>query len=169
MTTYEITGEFATTPEKYWEMFFDDAYNDALWPFLAIGREQLKLERQGTGDGEVITRVQRLTPERELPGFMQKVVSGAVAYTETNVFHRATSLMEVKTEPSYLSDKILASGTYEVRPKGDKGCVRIWKARCDCKLMLVGKKIEEHIIEEVRRSYAKTTSFTHEWLRKAST
>ena len=166
MIEYEIVDEFNTTPDAYWEMFFSDAYNDALWKHLDIEREVLEFRREGEGDAEVIHRVQKLTPRRDVPSALRKLVKDAIAYEERNVWRRKTSIMEVVTIPNFFADKFTAKGTYRLEATGPDKLRRIWKANCECRVPLVGGKVEKHVVDEVKRSYQATTIFTRNWLSR---
>lgn len=164
MIEYEIVDEFPTTPDKYWDMFFSDAYNAALWQHLDIEREVVEFRREGEGDNEVIHRTQRLTPKRDVPSALRKLVKDAVSYEERNVWRRAQNAMEVVTTPNFFADKFTASGVYKLEPIGEDKLRRIWKANCACRVPLVGGKVEKHVVEEVKRSYQATTIFTRKWI-----
>jgi len=164
MIEYEIVDEFATTPDKYWDMFFSEDYNRALWQHLDIEWELVKLERSGEGQDEVIHRVQRLTPKRDVPSALRKLVKDAVSYEERNVFRRRDSVMEVVTIPNFFADRFEAKGTYALEAKGDDKLDRIWKATCKCSVPLVGGKVEKHVVEEVKRSYKASTIFTRKYI-----
>jgi hypothetical protein len=164
MIEYRIEDDFETTVERYWETFFSDAYNAALWEALQIDRVQLELRRVGSGDDEVIHRRQRLTPRRTMPPVLQRLVGEAISYEEVNEWHRKTSSMSVVTIPSFLADQFEARGQYRVHPRGAGRVLRTWEARCACRVPLVGGKIERHVVDEVRESYRKTTAFTRRWL-----
>jgi hypothetical protein len=165
MSTYEIIDEFATSAEHYWNTFFSPQYNAALWPALQIRCEEQLYERQGEGKDLTARRVLRLTPDRELPAILRKLVSGAISYTESNQFTRATNTLEVVTVPSFLADKITTKGIYTLVELEPMRVRRVWQGVCECKIPLVGRKVEEVIIDEVRRSYKLTTDFTRAWLR----
>lgn len=164
MIEYEVVDEFPTTPDKYWDMFFSDAYNEALWKHLDIEREVLSFRREGEGPSEVIHRTQKLTPKRDVPSALRKLVKDAISYEERNVWRRADNAMDVVTIPNFFADKFIAKGVYKLEPVGSDKLRRIWKASCDCKVPLVGGKVEKHVVEEVKRSYQATTIFTRKWI-----
>ena len=164
MIEYEIVDEFPTTPDKYWEMFFSDAYNEALWKHLDIEREVLEFRREGEGESEVIHRVQRLTPKRDVPSALRKLVKDAISYEERNVWRRADNAMSVVTIPNFFADKFTAKGVYKLEPVGSDKLRRIWKASCECRVPLVGGKVEKHVVDEVKRSYQATTIFTRKYI-----
>jgi len=161
---YRIEDTFDVSAEGYWEMFFSDAYNAALWPAIDVGREQLAFERKGEGKETRIHREQRLTPRREVPKFVSKLVSGAITYVEKNDYVAADSAMKTVTIPGFAADRITTTGTYRVEPLGDDRCKRVWQGVVDCRIPLVGGKIEKHLVEEIRESYQRTTEFTRKWI-----
>ncbi|HLT36206.1 MAG TPA: DUF2505 domain-containing protein [Enhygromyxa sp.] len=164
MIEYEIADEFPTTPDKYWDMFFSDAYNEALWKHLDIDRQVIEFRREGQGAAEVIHRVQKLTPRRDVPSALRKLVKDAISYEERNVWRRADNAMEVVTIPNFFADKFTAKGVYKLEPVGPDKLRRIWKASCECRVPLVGGKVEKHVVDEVKRSYQATTIFTRKWI-----
>lgn len=162
---YRIEDAFECTAEQYWEVFFDSAYNEALFAYLNIGYDCQKLEIQGEGTERKIYRVNRLAPRRELPGFMQRVLKDSIVYTEHARFAAATNRIEVQTIPNLLPDKVKTEGVYRLETQ-DNGILRIWEGVCDCSVPLVGGRIEKHIVGEIKESYVATTEFTRKWLRE---
>jgi hypothetical protein len=161
---FRIADEFETTAPAYWEMFFGGPYNSGLWPALDVGYEQISFTREGQGEDLVIRREQILTPHRELPGFMKKLVQGALKYREIDVFTARDDRMEVTTIPSVLQDKITSTGVYRLERSGEARVLRVFEGECVCRIPLVGGKIEKQIVSEVEESYRKTTVFTRDWL-----
>ncbi|MCX4247505.1 DUF2505 domain-containing protein [Paraliomyxa miuraensis] len=161
---YRIEDDFDVSAERYWEIFFSDDYNEGLWPALDIKRELLKFDRQGEGAALRIHREQRLTPQREVPAFVKKLVSGAITYVEKNEFVAADSVMKTITIPGFAADRITTTGTYRLVPKGPGRCSRVWEGVCECRIPLLGGKVEKHLIDEVRESYRRATVFTRTWI-----
>lgn len=165
---YRIEDDFSCDLATYWRVFFDEAYNQGLYEALNIQRELVECRPDATSldPGAPIHRVQRLTPQREMPAVMKKVLRGTLSYLEHNDFDPSRNEIKVRTVPSLMADKITTEGIYRVQALGQDKVRRVWEGRCDCKIPLVGSKIEKVIVEEVQESYAKTTSFTREWLAK---
>ncbi len=164
---YTITDDFETSAERYWEVFFDDAYNEALFRHLRIGRQPLEFTREGEGEQLVIRRRQILTPQREAPKIIKKLIKGAISYTETNTFTARDNCMQVETIPGFAADKLITRGVYRLEVLGPERVRRIFAAECTCKIPLVGGKIERTIVDEVKNSYRETTDFTRRWLAKS--
>ena len=163
---YRIADEFDTSISRYWDMFFGDDYNDGLWPALDMGYERVSFTREGEGENLVIRREQILTPHRELPGFMKKLVQGALTYREKNLFRARDNRMEVETIPSVLAEKIISRGTYSLEALGEGRVRRVNEGEVVCKIPQVRGKIENQIVGEVEESYRKTTTFPREWLAR---
>lgn len=163
---YTITDDFKTSAKRYWEVFFDDAYNEALFRHLRIGRQVLECTREGEGDSLVIRRRQILTPQREAPKIFKKLIKGAISYTENNTFTARDNRIQVETIPGFAADKLTTRGTYRIEVLGPEQVRRIFDGECTCRIPLIGGKIERTIVDEVRASYRDTTDFTRQWLAK---
>jgi Protein of unknown function (DUF2505) len=161
---YRIEDTFDVSAGRYWEIFFSDEYNAGLWPALDIVRELLAFERKGEGPSLRIHREQRLVPQREVPGFIKKLVSGAITYVEKNDFVAADNAMRTVTIPGFAADRITTTGTYRLEPLGDNRCKRVWQGVCECRIPLVGGKVEKQLVDEVRESYRRATDFTRKWI-----
>jgi len=161
---YTITDDFDTSLPHYWEVFFDDAYNAALYTRLKIGREVLEVKQEGEGEALVIRRQIKLTPQREVPALIARFVKGAITYTEQNVYTARTSAIDVVTIPGFMADALTTRGVYKVQALGPNKVRRTWDGDVVCKVPLLGGKIEKRIVEEVTSSYRDTTDFTRKWL-----
>jgi hypothetical protein len=161
---YRIEDTFDASAERYWEIFFSDEYSAGLWPALDIVRELLVFERKGEGPSLRIHREQRLVPQREVPGFIKKLVGGAITYVEKNDFVAADNAMRTVTIPGLAADRITTTGIYRLEPLGANRCKRIWEGVCECRIPLVGGKVEKQLVDEVRESYRRATVFTRKWI-----
>jgi hypothetical protein len=160
---YTIEDVFDVSAAHYWQVFFSQEFNEALWPALNIEWQLLKLERRGEGDALEIDREQRLTPRRELPGFMEKLVKGKLSYVERNAFRARDNFMRTTTTPSFMPEKINTNGVYRLEVLGPQRVKRIWEGTCEVNVALIGGRIEKTLVEEIRESYRKATDFTRKW------
>jgi hypothetical protein len=164
---YRIEDEFSTTFARYWETFFDDAYNRALFERLEVGYELLELDRRGSGDGLEIHRRMRLVPRRALPKLMRRFVGDALAYDEVDHYRARDNSMDVSTTPTVMADKVSTRGRYYLEAVGEGRIRRVWDADCTVSIPLAGSAIEELVIADVRRTYAAATEFTRAWLARS--
>ncbi|MCA9650979.1 MAG: DUF2505 domain-containing protein [Myxococcales bacterium] len=161
---YRIEDTFDASAERYWDFFFSEPYNAAMWPALDIKWELLVLERKGEGPSLEIHREQRLTPRREVPGFIKKLVDGAITYVEKNDFVAAKNTMKTVTIPGFAADRIRTEGIYRLEVLGPSKVKRVWEGLCECRIPLLGGKVEKQLVEEVRESYRRATDFTRKWI-----
>ena len=161
MTQFEIVHEFTCEPGRFWEVFFDDAYNAALNPRVGL-RERRFLEMNDTPTHKQWKL--KALPERELPGFLRAFVSGEFGYIETATLDKQANRIECKIEPTMLADKIEIGATYSLEPLPGGKLRRTYAGSVSVKVPLIGKKAEEFIIRDMGASYDKTAAFTNEWL-----
>jgi hypothetical protein len=161
MTPFDIVHEFTCSPERFWEVFFDDAFNAALNPRVGL-RERRFLELEDTPTHKH-WKVLAL-PERELPGFVKAFVSGELGYVETASFDKVANRIDCKVEPTLMKEKIEIASTYTLETIAPGRLKRSYVGSVNVKVPLVGRKAEEFIIRDMSASYDKTAVFTNEWL-----
>jgi hypothetical protein len=161
---YVIEDEFDISVAGYWDMFFSDAYNEALWPVLDVDHKTTRFDKKGEGDDLVIDREAELTPHRQPPKALQKLINTTIRYVETNHYVAAKSEMSTDITPNFMADRITNKGTYRVVPQGEGRCKRIWEGVCEAKIPLLGGKVESFLVDEVKESYRTATSFTRKWI-----
>ncbi|MEM6290001.1 MAG: DUF2505 family protein [Myxococcota bacterium] len=164
---YTIRDTFDVSADRFWEVFFSDAYNAGLWPAIDVDWKPLKFERTGEGSATKIIREQQLTPHRQAPKVIQKMVKGStVHYVEKNDFDASTNSMKIVTVPNFMADRIDNHGTFRLEVLGDNQIARIWEGVCAAKVPLVGGQVEKYIVSEVKESYRKATEYTRNYLAK---
>ena len=161
---YVIEDEFDISVARYWDMFFDEAYNAALWPVLKVDWDLKRFDKKGEGDTLVIDREAELTPHRQPPRALQKLISTTIKYVETNVYTAANSEMTTNITPNFMADRITNKGLYRLVPLGDDRCKRVWEGVCEAKIPLLGGRVEDFLVGEVKETYRTATDFTRKWI-----
>jgi hypothetical protein len=161
---YVIENTFDVSAKRYWEVFFSEDYAAGLFPHLEIDWKLLKFEKQGEGDDLVIIREAELTPHRQPPKVLQKLITTKIKYVESNVYTASKSEMTTKITPNFGADRVSNGGVYKVEPLGPDKCKRVWEGVCTCKIPLIGGRIEDYLVGEVKESYRGATTFTRKWL-----
>ena len=142
---------FACPPERFWEIFWDDAYNKALDGASAATRE---VTSDNTVNG-VRKWTTRVTPQRELPRAVQKLIgSSKLSYDQHSELDIAKGTLKWEVKPHVLTDKVKAKGTMSVTPTAS-GCRRVAEGEITVKVSFVGGQIEKAIVSDVEASYAK--------------
>lgn len=163
---FRIEDAFDTTPERYWEVFLDEEYNEALFEHLDVDRTLVELKRQGTGNDTVIHRTQMISARRSTPKILRRFITGAVTYTEVDVLTLRDNSMQIETSPGALANRVTAGGRYWLDVEGPNQLRRVFEGSVGCEIPLVGGAIERLIIDEMRDLYRGYTEFTRCWLRE---
>ncbi len=147
-------------PARFWKMYWDDGFDAMLRRESAVERELLE-ERT---EGEVLIRRVRITPERELPAPVAKLLGAKkLVYEQENRWDRSNDTMHWKVLPTILPGKLDAQGSFRVVPTAT-GCEQVVEGEIKVNVMLVGGQIEKAVVAEIEKSYDKMAEASREWL-----
>ena len=148
--------------EAFEQVFFDEDYNVAQGVALDMGRTLRRLER---------------TPERVVRhvGYDPAHVPGTPA-AEALKASRRGFVEELdydlrahrgvwRTVPNAFAERVKSVGTIEVTMRGGQ-VWRVVRAELTVRLFGFGARVERVIAAEIEKSYAKSTAFMLEWLRR---
>jgi len=152
------TTDLPCSIDKFWEVFFDEAYNRAFY-LEEMGFPELKILEQTDSSRRI-----RAIPKLDMPKPVMKVLGDRFAYEEDGSLDRATNTWRWKMIPSTLPDKLLTSGVIRVEAQGD-GIRRFDEATLEAKIFGVGKLIESSTEKEVRGAWEKEAAFLRRWLK----
>jgi len=146
----------------YEALFFDETFNTALCKAVRLERTLVKRELEGGR----LTRALRISPDREIPGPVAKVIGASkIEYTEhinyTYGSHKATW----RTDSSILPDKVESSGALGFLERGGK-VVRWVEGDVKVKIFGLGGIVERFIVADVEKSYDNAADFTRRWLKE---
>ncbi|MEQ1506113.1 MAG: DUF2505 domain-containing protein [Myxococcota bacterium] len=156
-----VRNAFDCPPEKFWEMYWDEAFDEMLRRETGVQREILE-ERT---EGEVLVRRVRFTPDRELPAAAAAVLGAKkLVYEQENRWDRSNNTMHWRVIPTILPGKLDAKGTFRVEAT-PTGCQQVVEGDIVVNVRFVGGQIEKHVVGEVEKSYEKTAALIRDWLR----
>lgn len=160
---YRISHQLNTDVETFWRMFFEDAFNEALY------RDHLKfsvfrvLSSETAADGTVRRRVESAPPV-ELPAAAKKVLGDATSYVEEGTFDPQRKRYTVDVIPAAAADKIKTRAELWVEARGDKRCERVVEVSNEVKIFGIGKMLEKFIEQQTRKTYDEAAAFTNRWI-----
>ena len=163
MTPFRIVHSFDTSPARYWKLFFHEPFNVALYERIKV-KERKVLDWKET-DGTIYRSI-KIVPARDLPGFIKKLVGGDLGYVESSTFYKDKDSMDVTVEPTLFKDRTTMKARYWLEPVGEGKVTRIFEGSIKVEMPLVGKKVEQFIIDDMNRGYQITTEMIHEWMKK---
>lgn len=159
---FSIAHEFAVEPAGFWQLFFSEEFEQALWKRLKM-RQATVLVRKD--EGSVYRRSVKLDPEVAIPSWAAAAIKDT-GYIEHDLYYPEKSHMDVRIEPLLMKDRFDLRGTFVVKPAGPGRCRREFSADLKISIPLLGGKIEKMMAEQVRQGYDDAAQLTHDWLRK---
>lgn len=162
-----IEHVFDTSPERLWEVFFfDDDFARGLYERMKLRVDHRELQREGQGETLIVRRKLHIVPDREVPGVLKKLLSGASTVKETGEFNAALRRYSVKIEVPVIGSMVDYGGeyTWETLPSGQTR--RVWTGRCEARIPLISAKVEKYLLGEIEQSMADNYAYTKQWLRE---
>jgi Protein of unknown function (DUF2505) len=149
------------TPETFWRLYFDDAYREALDREIGLA-EHVILSDEPRGDKRFIRA--RLTPRREVPRAVQKMVKSAtLGYVEERLYDADRSRIDWTALHGALGRRFHCQGLFRVEREGD-GSRRVLEGEIRVSILGVGKLIEKTIASDVEGTYDVSARFIARWL-----
>jgi hypothetical protein len=163
-TTIKLNHVINCDADRFWEVFFDRAYNDELYK-VALGFPEFSiLEQKETPTG--IYRKAAGQPKMNAPGPVAKLLGSNFKYVEEGNFDRAAGVWKWKLTPSTLADKIRNEGSVRLEPGGEGKVRRIADLVVEAKVFGVGGMLEGTAEKSLRDGWEKSAVFLNEWLAK---
>jgi hypothetical protein len=159
---FRISHDFDIDPQGFWELFFDEKFEEAMFKHIGMRSRTVK-ERRDTGDK--LIRTQKLEPDMPVPSWAQSLIT-STGYTEYDVFDKAASKMDVRIEPEVMQSRFKMGGVFSVTPLGPGRCQRTFVGDIKVSVMLVGGKIEQYMVDEMRKGYDRAAEITREWIAR---
>ena len=152
MAEVHLAHLYDCTEERFWELFFDDAFNQRLF------REGLQFpvyeQLSYKETDQVIRRLTHVVPKVvQLPAALKKLVGDQVGYRERGVFDKLTRRFEVDITPDRAPDRLTVHGILRCEPCEVDKCRRLFDATVEARVFGVGGLLERRVIDDLRASY----------------
>jgi hypothetical protein len=161
MSHFKLVHDQNCDPARFWEVFFDEDYNRALYKYVGTKERQF-LEMHDHGDKK--TWVLRVFPERDLPEWVKKLIKGDLGYIEHAVMDKAKNRIESRIEPTLFKDKTKINAVYSIEALGPGKVRRTFEGDVEVGIALIGRKVESLIVSDMEKAYQSIADFTNEWL-----
>jgi len=156
----ELRHHIPCTVATFWEMFWDDRYDELVRGASAFTRTVLSDHTEGS-----VRRWRvRIEPDRVLPAPVRKVLgTDKLIYEQDNELDTDRGVLHWEVIPQVLSSKISARGTLQVVEEAG-GVQRLVRGEIAVKVPVVGGRIEKAIVADVERSYDNAAEACRRWL-----
>jgi|GEM_PF-1673402 len=153
--------------DKYWPMHLaDEAFNAALQKTLKLNVDKSECVWSGEGASRRLTRTLVMRPERNLPGFVEKLIKNASTVTEVSTYDPNTGTMTVEVDLPVVGSRTTFTGTYKSTTLPDGRHEQNYAGYCKVSIPLVGKKLEGWFMEEMQGSVKTIAAFAQRWLEE---
>lgn len=161
MTEFRFEHTFDGSAGDYWWTFFSDECTREQYEAVGV-RDFDVIER--TDDGQRVVRVVRVTPARELPGFIRKLTGASLSYTERTELDRIAGTATTEVTPATLGGRITVRGTHRIEALSGDRIERVFSGAIEARVPLVGGRIESAILADMESSYALSAGITQAWM-----
>jgi hypothetical protein len=153
------TNTLPCTPDRFWEVFFDEAYLKAYY-LETLGYQSFRIvEKTDT------MRKVAVVPKINLPGPVAKLVGESFAYEEHGTLDRGRGQWTWRmVTPPGKKEIVKTHGTTRVVAEGASACKRIDEVVIESNVFMIGGVIESTAEKEARAAWAKDTPFLTRWL-----
>jgi hypothetical protein len=167
MATRTGAHDFDCDPETFWaRAFFSEEFNRKLFLERLKFEQWEVLEQVETADG--FRRRVKATPRvGDLPGPIKTLLKNGTGYVEEGEYFRSQSRYVINVIPSSLADRLKITGDMRVVPLPDGRCRRSYTTVVEAKIMVVGGMLETRLLDDIDKSYARSTLLTQEMLKEA--
>lgn len=160
---YTIRHSYEIDPDGFWAMFFDEAYNQALFARHLGFHVYRVLELDRREDGTIMRRTE-CAPPVEVPAVVRKVIGDSTSYVEEGRFDPKARTFTVDVKPKVGADRIKTRVVIRVEPRGEKRVERIAEIDNTVSVFGVGKVVEAFIEKQTRATYEASDAFTKRWI-----
>lgn len=162
MTTFQMRHDIDCTPEKFWEMFFDNELQKKIFNELQFPQWEV-VETKDT-DTEIV-RVVKAIPKLDAPAAVAKLLGPGFGYREEGRFDKASKLYKFTIKTTQLTDKLKNEGTVKVEPKGEDKCTRVVDIALEAKVFGLGGMIEKMTEKSFRDGWGKSAEIFNKQLK----
>lgn len=154
-----IEDRFECTPKQLFDRLSDDQFDNELMKALNMGKEML--EQASKAEGRLYKI--RLTSAEAIPAIAKKFVGEHLTYVETRQWKTATNSNTWSIVPEVKGATVEAKGTTDIIADGN-GCIRITKGTISVNLPLIGKKIEEMVLQNITETFKRNAEYCRKHL-----
>ncbi|MFC8915171.1 DUF2505 family protein [Streptomyces sp. NPDC057116] len=148
MPRFRMVHELPFTPERAWEQFLDHTFNEQFYQ-ETLGWPQWSIEEQSNTGDEVVRKV-KMTPRRELPERMAKVLGSNFHQMENGTFTSTSRTGRWRRIPSSNADKWQEEGDIQFEPIHNDGCRMTIEVLLQISIFGIGGKLEDALEKQIR-------------------
>jgi hypothetical protein len=165
MPTVHIEHVYHCSEQRFWQLFFDEQFNQQLFR-NGLGfphYEQLSFEETP----DEIRRVTSVMPRvGQLPSALKKVIGEGIGYREHGVFNKRRQRFAIRVVSNKMPDRLTVEGVLFTQPLSESSCRRLFDGTVEARIFGVAGLLEKRLIADLQASYADSADFTNRYLAR---
>jgi hypothetical protein len=162
MATFTMRHELDCDCDRFWKLFFEKDFNEAL--FKALEFPEWKLLDSKETETEVVRNV-KAVPKMEAPAAVAKLLGSSFGYDEEGRFDKATKTLKFVIKTNVMTDKLKNEGTVKCEPRGEGKSTRVVEITAEAKVFGLGGVIESSFEKSFRVGWQKSAEFINRWVK----
>lgn len=160
---FTVRHSFECSADALWDIVMDPAYQAEVDRRAKLTREVMQDRKRGS---ERLLKI-RFTPERTLPPAIARAAgTDSLAYVQEQRWRARDKSMKWVVIPDVMPDRIQSKGDFKIIAKGPASCERVVTGSVKVTVPVFGKRVEQHVADDVTRGYEATAELTREWIRE---
>lgn len=162
-TQIMIEDRFNCEPKELFDLLSNNDFDDDLMKALNMTKQLIAKDEKSTG----VTYQIRLTSAESIPAIAKKFVGDHLSYVENRAWNKAKCSNTWIITPEVKGATVEAKGDTEIIADG-QGCIRRTQGSVSVNLPLIGKKIEEMVLQNITDTFKRNADFCRHYLEKKS-
>jgi hypothetical protein len=166
MQSTKIEHEFDCDEQTLWQVaLFDEEYSRKLY-LETLQFPRWRIVEQNVTEQSLVRKVEICPRVESVPLPIKKAFGDQLGYLEEGTFDRKTNRYSYRMIANALPEKSRIVGSMYTKPRTPTGCVRIVDLEVDVNVMLIGRMIEQKILDDTRAMHVKIAAFTRNYVRE---
>ncbi len=161
MATFTMKHELDCDCDRFWALFFDREFNEAL--FKALGFPAWTLASTYETAAEIVRHVTAI-PKIEAPAAVAKLLGSSFGYDEQARFDKASKTLTFVITPNVLAGKLKNEGTLRCDPRADGRSTRVVTIVAEAKVFGLGSIIESVFEKSFQVGWQDSANFLNTWV-----
>jgi hypothetical protein len=162
MVTFTMRHDVDCGLVRFWALFFDGDFNEAV--FKALEFSAWKLVARTDSETEIVRTVEA-TPKLELPAPVAKLLGSSFGYEEVARFDKASKTLKFVMKTNVMSEKLRSDGTVTCVPRGEGKITRVVTITTEAKVFGLGGVVESALEKSLRSAWQKSADFMNQWVK----
>jgi hypothetical protein len=164
MRERDITLEVDCSPERFWQLYFDEDFNRDTFVH-GLGWEAPTITEQREGEREIVRNVSA-HPSLDIPGRVARLIGETLGYQEFGRFDRDAGEFHFRQRTNVFGDRMWIRGRMWAEAVGEDRMLWRTKLSIECTIRGVGGLIERTVEQNVDKSWPKCSNYWNRWLRE---